>query len=132
MRHRTLLVAAAAAILALASVGVIHAIILNFTVDRSGSLSPTGSVTLTGTIQCNMGDTFDVSAILSQTHAGVAAFGQGSSPASINCTGFTQTWSLVVSPVVGELRRGPSSGLIQAFTSGGDSQVLNTRVHIGN
>src|SRR5439155_18323861 len=88
--------------------------------------------TVTGSIVCGSGDTFEISSVIQQNHAGTNVAGSGNTE-SVPCTGSPQPFAVqvqVVSPPNDTFQKGPASAIVSAFTSpSGDRDRKSTRLN---
>ena len=105
-------------------------------VDSKALITADGTaVNVTGFIVCSSPDTFDVTAIVLQTHAGTSTTAAGSAGPTA-CTGAPQPYAVVATvliPANGQLKPGPANLLLQSSTSsGGSGPLISASIKLSN
>lgn len=92
----------------------------SFSIDAKQHLAAGGgAVNVTGFVVCALGDSFNVTADVLQSHAGVTTIGAGNQAGNTSCTGAPQPFSVLVQVVVpanGEFKDGPANLLAEPTT----------------
>jgi hypothetical protein len=100
--------------------------------DRASVVLDGAGVVVTGFVQCDSGDTVDVSAVIFQSKGQLLAEGSGDS-GDFTCTGGLQAWTVVVQAFIGSFKNGQASSIAEAFdsTDGTASDTVNQTLHLG-
>ena len=109
----------------------------SISVDSKAQITADGTaVNVTGFIVCPSGETFDVTAIVLQNHAGTSTTAAGSSPGETDCAGIPQGYSVlatVLLPANGQLKPGPANLLLQSSTTpGGSGPLISASIKLSN